>query len=250
MADKEKIIELFNENVRGKSPDTSQMNAQHDGKVGHWLEKMMGIKANASNSPDLYGYEMKNHTNGATTFGDWSASYYIFRRHPIYNLTRDEFFSFFGNPNINKNNRLSWSGKVVPKVDKINEFGQKLIVDSDSNIDAKYFFEHDKRKNKTSLIPGNLQVDDLTIAHWSREKLKKCVENKFNKKGWFKCVRNKKGIYESIVFGDPISFELWIQFVRSGDVYLDSSMYQGNDRLYSNWRASKSFWDNLVTSGY
>jgi len=76
------------------------------------------------------------------------------------------------------------------------------------------------------------------------------VESKFNNKGWFKCIKNKDDIYESIVFGDPISFEIWIQFVKSGNVYLDSAMYHGNNRLYSQWRASKSFWDNLVTSRY
>ena len=250
MGDKEKIIALFNKNVKGKRADTSRMNVDHDGKGGHWLERMMGVKANASNSPDIYGYEMKNYTKGATTFGDWSASYYIFRRHPIYKLTKDEFLSFFGVPNANKNNRLSWSGKVVPKIDAINQFGQTMVVDSNCNIDIKYFFEHDQRENKFSLIPDNLQKNNLTLAHWSREKLKDKVESKFNNKGWFKCIKNKDDIYESIVFGDPISFEIWIQFVKSGNVYLDSAMYHGNNRLYSQWRASKSFWDNLVTSRY
>jgi hypothetical protein len=247
MRDQEKIIGLFNDNVRGKSPDTSQMNARHDGKEGHWLETMMGISANASNSPDLYGYEMKNHTGNKTTFGDWSADYYIFRD-SNYHLTKDNFLQFFGQPNAAKKGRFSWSGKPVPKINGINDFGQILIVDSDSNINAVYLFEHDKRKNKTSLMPANLQRENLIIASWKKESLKKKLENKFNQKGWFKCLKNSEGVYQSIVFGGPISYQIWIGYVRSGEVYFDSGMYQGNSRLYSQWRASNSFWDNLVVS--
>ena len=29
------------------------------GDEGHWLEKMMGIKPNSNNEPDIYGYEQK-----------------------------------------------------------------------------------------------------------------------------------------------------------------------------------------------
>lgn len=50
-----KIIELFKDNVYGRSPDTNGFNQSHDGKDGHWLERQMGIAANANNEPDLYG---------------------------------------------------------------------------------------------------------------------------------------------------------------------------------------------------
>ena len=73
------IIKLFKENVYGRSPKTDDFNQRHDGKAGHWLERQMGIAANANNEPDLYGYEMKNSTGSKTTFGDWSANYYIFK---------------------------------------------------------------------------------------------------------------------------------------------------------------------------
>ena len=69
-----KIIELFKKNVYGRLPDTNSFNQRHDGKDGHWLERQMGITANANNEPDLYGYEMKNSTGSKTTFGDWSAN--------------------------------------------------------------------------------------------------------------------------------------------------------------------------------
>ena len=249
MGDKEKIIALFNKNVKGKRADTSRMNVDHDGKGGHWLERMMGVKANASNSPDLYGYEMKNHTGSKTTFGDWSADYYIFKD-TDYNFNRDDFLKFFGQPNKEKGGRLSWAGKPTPVIKKINLFGQTLVVDKYSNIDAKYFFNSDRRKNKSSIIPVNLQIDNLTIALWEKESLKKKLEKKFNQKGWFKCIKNKEGLYESIVFGDPISFETWIKFVKSGDVFFDSGMYQGKKRPYSQWSANNSFWDKLITSRY
>ena len=75
------------------------------------------------------------------------------------------------------------------------------------------------------------------------------VKNKFNNKGWFKCVM-ENNIYTKIIFGKPISFETWIEYVKSGDVYFDSGMYQGNIRPYSQWRSDNIFWDNLVTEEF
>ena len=76
------------------------------------------------------------------------------------------------------------------------------------------------------------------------------MENKFKKKGWFKCLKDENGFYATIVFGDPISFSTWIKFVISGDVFFDSGMYQGNLRNYSQWRAANSFWNKQITSRY
>jgi len=75
------------------------------------------------------------------------------------------------------------------------------------------------------------------------------VERKFNQKGWFKCVKNQD-VYTEIVFGKPICFELWIEWVRIGDVFLDSGMHQGNPRPYSTWRSNNSFWDDLIYERY
>ena len=75
---RKKIIKIYKEKVHGKIPDTSKMTGSHDGKIGHWLEDVMGSTRDASNKPDLYGYEMK--TGGSkTTFGDWGPDYFIFR---------------------------------------------------------------------------------------------------------------------------------------------------------------------------
>jgi len=248
MTAKEQIIRLFNERVRGKCSDTSSFNQKHDGKYGHWLEVMMGIKANSSNTPDLLGYEMKNDTTTKTTFGDWSANYYIFSSSSPYKISKSDFLHIFGKPNELKNGRYSWSGEPCPRIDRFNKFGQKLIIDKDKNIHAVYFYSKDERTNKSQIVPIFLQLENLTLARWDHEKLKKKLENKFNKSGWFKCLKNAEGVYTSIVFGDPITYDSWLELVRSGDVFFDSGMYEGNNRPYSQWRANNTFWNKLVIS--
>lgn len=79
MKEKEKIVELFRKHVKGKSPDVSSSHINHDGKVGHWLEKQFGISHNASNEADLLGYELKTDTGSKISFGDWSANRYVFK---------------------------------------------------------------------------------------------------------------------------------------------------------------------------
>ena len=95
MTDKEKIIALFLTNVKGKKPDSVHSNQDHDGRDGHWLERQMGLAANASNTPDLFGFEMKNDTRSKTSFGDWSANYYIFRD-TKYGVRKRHLFLQFG----------------------------------------------------------------------------------------------------------------------------------------------------------
>ncbi|CAN1534950.1 Restriction endonuclease, type II, LlaMI [Burkholderiaceae bacterium] len=248
MSEKDIIIRLFNERVRGRHPETTSFNQRHDGKVGHWLEKQMGIHANSSNTPDLFGYEMKNDTTSKTTFGDWSANYYIFKRNNPYGLTRSDFLRIFGKPNPLKNGRHSWSGEPIPSIKGVNKFGQNLFIDSENNIHAKYHYSKDERPDKVSIVPFSLRIDDLTIARWDAGKLQKKVENKFNKMGWFKCLRDSTGAYSSIVFGDPINYETWISLVKTGDIYFDSGMYEGNIRPYSQWRADNALWNKLITS--
>lgn len=246
---KKKIIELFMNNVKGRKPDSSGSNANHDGKDGHWLEVQMGVAHNASNTPDMDGFEMKNNTSTKTTFGDWSADYYIFMDLK-YNIKRDQFLKIFGAPNVKKNNRYSWSGKPCPNIKTYNLFGQILKVDNDGNIFALYSFKEDKRPNKSDIVPIDMQKDNLILAKWNLESIKLKVERKFNKLGWFKCKKNLDGIYESIVFGNPINFNTWIEGVRKGYIFFDSGMYQGNKRNYSQWRANNAYWDSLVVETY
>jgi hypothetical protein len=259
---KQDIIERFNNNVRDRKPDTSDKNQNHDGKAGHWLERQMGITINNKTEADLFGYEMKNQTtSGKTTFGDWSANYYIFNdgqyflRDPLLKKSknrqknRDKFMEIFGTFKTQEN-RYSWSGEVVPKINKFNRFGQKLIVDENKDIIAVYSYKQDTRKDKVDIIPANIQTNDLVLARWENNSMKKRVESKFNNKGWFKCLQNNLGLYSAIQFGKPITFESWIDLVAEGVVFFDSGMYQGNNRPYSQWRALNNFWDSLIIETY
>lgn len=241
---------MFNTNVRGKIPDSSLSNQSHDGRNGHWLETQMNIAHNAANLPDILGYEMKNNTNQITTFGDWSADYYIYKDDK-YGIGRNDFIRIFGKPNHHREGRYSWSGDPCPKtINKLNNYGQIMLIDGNNNVDIVYYFSKDNRADKDSIVPTNLQLDNLTIASWKGESLKKHLEDKFNVKGWFKCLQDKNGIYTSIVFGDPIKFEKWLADIKLGKVYFDSGMHQGNSRNYSFWRAKNSYWQDLITETY
>ena len=80
--DKQQIITLFNNNVKGREICLEGQNINHDGKEGHWLETKMGIKHNSKNEPDINGYEMKKSSN-KITLGDFSASEYAFSKKGI-----------------------------------------------------------------------------------------------------------------------------------------------------------------------
>lgn len=246
---KQRIIRLFLKNVKGRISDTSKSNTAHDGKDGHWLEKQMGLKHNGNNAPDLDGFEMKNNTSSKTTFGDWSASYYIYKDEK-YSITRDEFLVIFGAPNVLKRNRYSWSGKPTPKINSYNTFGQILKIDTENNIRALYSFGKDQRVDKTRIVPVSMQKENLVIAQWNADMMRRRVEDKFNMLGWFKCIKNSEDVYSNIVFGAPINFETWIEGVREGLIFFDSGMYQGNIRPYSQWRADNKYWDSLVVDSY
>lgn len=246
---KREIIRRFNENVRGKKADSSTANNRHDGKDGHWLETQMGVEHNRKTEPDLFGYEMKNQTTSKTTFGDWSADYYLFKDE-TFNIDRDEFLKIFGKANVKKGGRFSWSGEPCPKIQTVNAFGQTLVVDANNDILAIYSFSKDARADKATIVPSRFQIENLVLARWDKLSIQKKLEDKFNQKGWFKCLKNQEGIYDAIVFGNPINFENWLALVKTGDVFFDSGMYQTNSRNYSQWRANNSLWEKLITSRY
>lgn len=244
-----KIVSLFNSSVKGKKIDTTLSNIGHDGKEGHWLETQMGISHNASNTPDLFGYEMKNGSKTKTSFGDWSADYYIFRDKK-YGITRDEFIKIFGHPNPKKDGRYSWSGQPIPKIDVYNKFGQILLIDKYENIVIEYSYSKDVRENKSEIVPKAIRQENLTIVRWDKESMKQKLEDKFNQLGWFKCLKDKSGIYNEIVFGLPITWEIWMADVKTGQVFFDSGLHVGNSRLYSQWRANNKYWTNKIISRY
>jgi hypothetical protein len=246
--EKKQIIDLFIKNVKGKKEDTSGSNQYHDGKGGHWLERQMGITANNSNSPDILGYEMKNDTTSKTSFGDWSPDKSIFKTPK--QISRDDFLTIFGKSNQEKNGRFSWSGDPSPKIGNYNSFGQILKIDDELNIHAVYSYSKDMRQDKNQIVPIELHQECLILATWTNDVLRKKVENKFNQKGWFKCLKNKDGYYNSIVFCDPFGYEHFIELVKKGIIFFDSGMHQGNPRPYANWRANNSALDEFITSTY
>lgn len=245
-----KIIKIFKENVYGRSPDTNSFNQRHDGKDGHWLEQQMGIKPNADNEPDLYGYEMKNSTVSKTTFGDWSANYYIFKDKE-FGLNRTQFMEVFGKPNEAKGGRYSWSGSPIPNFNSPSTYnGSEMLFDNEQNIVIVYNFSNDPRPNKADIVPLNLQQNGLILARWDRDNLNNKLTNKFGQHGWFKCNKDREGRYNQIAFGAPMIFENWIKLVEQGIVFFDSGMYEGNNRNYSQWRANNLHWDSLITHVY
>ncbi len=284
---REKIIEIYKKKVHGKKPDTSKMTKGHDGKKGHWLEDAMGSKRDASNSPDLFGYEMKT-GESKTTFGDWGPDYFIFRDEKKFpNLTdkvgnerrkqssknKDEvFLKAFGMwrhadddkheyklngkiitwKDLGKDGYYSWSGEPSPNkvTDETNAFGQSMTINDDDSISIRYSFSNDTRKNKSEIVPKEFQIEDLELFGWSKEWLKKKVENKFNIHGWFKCL-DKNGTFSEIIFGDKITLGLFLEWVRNGDVMFDTRLKErrpnNTDRYGMNWRAPSNFWESKST---
>ena len=266
---KQKIINLFYQNVKGKVPDVSGYNANHDGREGQWLEKQFGKNPDADNSADFWGYELKNETASKTTFGDWSANRYIFKdgiyancfRNPTIGTPQDVFCQIFGKPNPENGGRCSWSGEPVPHINQYNNFGQIMTVELEPNCDIVIYYSYskDKRPDKSFIVPEALQNENIELARWfgiispSQRRNDKCLreklENKFNQKGWFTC-KKEDGIYKYICFGEPINYQTWLALVLQGIVFFDSGMYQGNNRPYQQWRANNSFWDSLIKEQY
>lgn len=264
---KEQIIDMFRKNVKGKKPDVTGSNAGHDGKYGHWLERQFGIIANGDNEADLLGYELKNETTSKTSFGDWSANVYIFDlnqyRHLFAGTTkterRDSFMHIFGKRSERVAGRFSWSGEPCPKIDGYNHFGQILkIEDGNKDIVAIYSYSHDLRPDKASIVPAELQHDDVVLARWyglsspagGGKCLKDKVEDKFNDKGWFTCKTDARGCYTKICFGNPVDYESFLSLVRSGTAFFDSGMHTGNARPYSMWRMNNNIWNSLIVDEY
>lgn len=244
---KNEIIQIFRKKVKGQKLKGTSSNPKHDGAKGHELEKLFDIKANNKSAADLLGYELKSQTGSKTTFGDWSAKTYLFKGKDRL-CTRIEFIKMFGSPNPEKNNRYSWSGSCFPNVKKFNDFGQIIKVSEGGDVTIYYSFSKDMRSNKSNIVKKEFQKEDLILAHWPKEKLEKHVNKKFNDKGWFKVLTDESGTCIELVFGDPMDFDKWISLVKTGVIYLDSGMYDGNGRPYSNWRASNAFWDSLIVS--
>jgi len=95
-----------------------------------------------------------------------------------------------------------------------------------------------------------MQQEHLVLARWDYEWMKAKLEDKFNQKGWFKCLKNDKGVYSEIVFGAPITYKNWLIGVQKGLIFFDSGMYQTNIRNYSQWRANNDYWNSLIIDSH
>jgi hypothetical protein len=256
---KQKIIKLFNDNVKGVEINVDEQNEKHCGKEGHWLEKKMGIAHNSKNQPDIYGYEMKK-SSKKTTLGDFSACEYAFsgtnKRNVInilnnwtddMKISRSSFIQTFGNPNQNKNNRYSWSGSCIPSYNEWNINGQCLSITENNDIIIYYSFSKDTR-TKNNNFPLFLQNENIVIALWKSDKMMNHINNKFNQNGFFICKKicNK---YEKICFGKPFDFEYFIECIKNNKIIFDSGMYDGNTRNYSQFRGTY-FWKELIIEEY
>jgi hypothetical protein len=246
--DKQKIIAKFTECVKGKPVDLTG-SRKHCGAEGHWLEKQMGIVHNSKNAPDLYGYEMKKDAR-KITFGDFSASEYLFHKNtPILDalngakmqMSRGEFIRAFGMPNAAKSGRCSWSGKCVPRYGEWNAYGQMLEFDESMNLLAKYSPAKDTRERQ--------KPPESVYVFWAREKLRRCVEDKFGSRGFFICKKIGQ-CYEKICFGGPFNFEQFAKGIKEGRIFFDSGMYEGNARNYSQFRGNRNFWQGLIVEEF
>ena len=256
-SDKLFIINKFRENVKGKNIDVRPR--LHCGSEGHELETLMDIKHNSKNEPDIRGYEMKKESK-KITFGDFSATEYLFSKNKeiiekknkwgkdINLVTRKEFINYFGTPNPLKNNRFSWSGSCVPKYGEWNSCGQMIIFNDELDLCILYSFEKDRRIEKYK-YPSFLH-NDIIIAIWKKSKLETCINNKYNKKGFFICKKiNHK--YEKISFGKPFDFKHFVDNIKNKNIIFDSGMYDGNTRNYSQFRSTQgNFWDGLIIDEY
>ena len=249
---KREIVRTFNKNVKGKVPDLRNYNVSHDGAEGDWLTVAMGLTVNGKNEPDFKGFEMKKDSK-KTTFGDWQPDFGIYKKQSSELeavLTRLDFLKIFGQKNSDnsghKAGRYSWSGKVFPTVKGFNLNGQVMQIAKNGNVKAIYSYSKDKRSEKLKIVPKKLQTENLVLAEWTAENLQLRLEKKFNKLGWFKCLKDSDGKYEKIQFGKPINFSTFITLARTGEVFCDCGMYSTNPRPYMTWRASKNIWDSLA----
>ena len=135
-----------------------------------------------------------------------------------------------------------------------------MLIEHNLDIVIYYSFSRDMRPDKSLILPQQLHKENIELARWfgvsspslsrSDKCLKDKLEDKFNQYGWFTCKKDYLGRYSQICFGAPINYQNWIELVRTGVVFFDSGMYQGNNRPYQQWRANNNFWDSLICERY
>lgn len=247
LQEKAYIIERFNQHVKGKKYICD--NNKHCGKEGHWLEVQMGISPNSKNEPDNCGWEQKK-SSKKISFGDWSASWYLFSKNnrSDIKMSRSEFIKTFGSPNAEKNNRYSWSGRVFPTYGlDYNYAGQRIRFLESDDLVIEYSYKNDTREDKEQYNKKLHTTEPLIIAMWDKKKIENHVIKKFGVMGFYICEKNKNNIYDKISFGNTISFEFFKECIIDKRIYIDSGMYDGNARNYSQFRSNACLWKSLIT---
>lgn len=120
-----------------------------------------------------------------------------------------------------------------------------MIVDEDNNVSILYDYEQDTRENKSLL---GLNNKSHIIMKWDSKELSNAIENKFNQKGFFKCIEENNK-FTKICFGKKITFDFWIDELKKGTIYHDGySKVDGRARHV--FRAKNNFWDKLIIEEY
>jgi hypothetical protein len=88
----------------------------------------------------------------------------------------------------------------------------------------------------------------ILLAKWAYQDIKEHVEKKFNQKGFILCKQHCKESFEHIRFGQSITVDIFLNGIRSGNIFLDSGMHANTSRNYSAFRAKGQFLDALIIS--
>ena len=231
-------------NIKGEKFE--KHNPNYHGEEGIWIEKQMGLKPNSKNEPDILGYEMKKKSN-VITFIDKQTDEKFLEGKAINKrnkLKKEKWWKLFERTNSKDCRVGGW------KLNIWDNNGQCLQTDNDNNINIAYSWEQDKREDKEEKMSDYYKnKKEHVIGTWRKDTLKKCIERKFNNKGWITFKKDKENRYEKICFGSPIDFDKWISSFKKREVY-----YDGYSRLNGRWRgtfrAKKDWWNKQITSEY
>lgn len=114
-----------------------------------------------------------------------------------------------------------------------------MIFNDNLDLCVYYSFENDKREEKKT-FPKFIQ-NEILIAIWIKTKLETNINKKFNKKGFFICVKTND-TYEKICFGKPFDFNYFVENIKNKNIIFDSGMYRGNTRNYSHFRSNANLY--------
>ena len=69
------------------------------------------------------------------------------------------------------------------------------------------------------------QQEDYILAFWDHNLLKEKVENKFNKKGFIICTKNKDNVYDKMLIGKPINFLMFVDLFKKKKIIRDKESF-------------------------